>query len=148
MAARRLHFGASSGVARGVAGLRLTTVTAGGGTERRLPGVIAAARHRSGCGTSPDARYGAAVALRYTFLSQNALSLRVSNKVVIDLFMTPTAVCGPFCGCLSVSALGADGAAEEQSQSPPHDLLKPLRDAWRTPPHTAAAVPLRHRASE
>ena len=88
------------------------------------------------------------MALRDTFLSQNALSARVSNKVGIVLFMSPTAVCGPFCGYLSVSALGADGAAEEQSQFPPHDLQKPLRDAWQTPPHTAAAVPLRHHASE
>ena len=101
-------------------------MTAGGGTERRLPGVIAAARHRSGCGTSPDARYGAAVALRYTFCLKMRSRLRVSNKVVIDLFVSPTAVCGPFCGCLSVSALVVDRAAEEQSQSPPHDPLKPL----------------------
>jgi hypothetical protein len=40
--------------------------------------------------------------------------------------MSPTAVCGPFCGCLRISALAADRAAKEQSQSPPHDLLKPL----------------------
>eukprot|EP00966_Prymnesium_polylepis_P318470 7355872-Prymnesium_polylepis.1 len=62
--------------------------------------------------------------------------------------MSPKVVCGSICGCLSISALAADRAAKEQSQSPPHDLLKPLRDAWRTPPHTAAAVPLRHHASE
>eukprot|EP00966_Prymnesium_polylepis_P219614 5080438-Prymnesium_polylepis.1 len=40
--------------------------------------------------------------------------------------MSPTEVCGSFCGCLSISALAADCAAMEQSQSPPHDLLKPL----------------------
>eukprot|EP00966_Prymnesium_polylepis_P160682 3713991-Prymnesium_polylepis.1 len=63
--------------------------------------------------------------------------------------MSPTAVCGLFCGCLSGSALATDRVAKERSQSPPHDLLKPLRDAWRAPSRTAAAVPLRHhRAGE
>ena len=49
-----------------------------------------------------------------------------SNKVEIVTFMNPTAVCGPFCGFLSTSVLAADRAAKEQSQAPPHDLLKPL----------------------
>eukprot|EP00966_Prymnesium_polylepis_P278498 6434700-Prymnesium_polylepis.1 len=50
-------FGASSGAVRRVAGLRLATVTADGGTRRRLLGVATACRHRSGCGQPPDARY-------------------------------------------------------------------------------------------
>jgi hypothetical protein len=44
-------------LARRDAGLRLTAVTAGGETERRLLGVITVCRHRAGCGMSPDARY-------------------------------------------------------------------------------------------
>eukprot|EP00966_Prymnesium_polylepis_P246123 5692986-Prymnesium_polylepis.1 len=49
-----------------------------------------------------------------------------SNEVEIVYFISSTAVCGSFCGCLSGSALAADRAAKEQSQSLPHDLLKPL----------------------
>ena len=62
-----------------------------------------------------------------TLLCRKMRSRRAaSNKVGIVTFMSPAAVCGPFCGCLSGSALAADGAAKEQSQSPPRDLLKPL----------------------
>eukprot|EP00966_Prymnesium_polylepis_P193412 4483260-Prymnesium_polylepis.1 len=59
-------------------------------------------------------------------MSQNALSRAASNKVGIVTFMSPTAVYVPFCGCLSISAFAADREAKEQSQFPPHDLLKPL----------------------
>ena len=52
------------------------TVTADKRATLWLLDVIAVYRHRAGCGTSPDARYGATVARRYTFLSQNTFSAR------------------------------------------------------------------------
>jgi hypothetical protein len=102
------------------AGLRLTAVTAGGETERRLLGVITVCRHRAGCGQPPDARYRAAVALRYTFLSQNALSAcAVSGeqgrnrliyesdggmRVFLRVFEHLSARCGPISAARSAEA--------------------------------------------
>eukprot|EP00966_Prymnesium_polylepis_P262046 6053404-Prymnesium_polylepis.1 len=48
--------------------------------------------------------------------------------------MSPTAVCGPFCGCLSGSALAVDRTAKEPSQSPPHNLLNGFVLS-QSPPH-------------
>eukprot|EP00966_Prymnesium_polylepis_P196571 4555139-Prymnesium_polylepis.1 len=59
------------------------------------------------------------------FVAKCALGVRGEqgrNRLVYE----SDEVCGSFCGCLSIPALAADRAAKEKSQSPPHDLLKPL----------------------